>query len=719
MSVQILRSMLVLSGVALTSISCVPPDDRGRLEGEQTPGASTWDQESQVSCSSSDECRAGETCEEGICRMQRCAESFSSVAPMGPHHYFGTDGEIAVISDDAYVDAFELGDGYLASWDLSAEQVRVLDVAGGDLTGTRPHTIATAIAYSSKVRLEGPGDLDEIDVGLWPIALSTGDTDRDGIDELVAISDDGEIALCHVDENRCEKATIDSAEGKDIAVGDVDGDGFEEPLLLIRSGGDSQVIVWNTDHEVTGDDSSHGWSFSFGVRALGAGRLREQATADIVLLEDRGWNGWKDDKLHVFDAATEQFIATKNIDGHTEDLTVGDRDADERAEIAILREARKITTYGMNDDGDVVSKGTTDVTVGSNPQRIAFVDWDGNSASGELVEGPELVAGASVPIAVLVLPPYPHALAGGALSANVMLGDSETSSESLSDTLALSVGMGVSYGAEAFGFKAKMGVYMNRSWSFTQSTRRSTSIGGRYQVRANPELFGRAYAAVVMSCGCYHRYRYRTEDPEDLMGGTGQLMDLYIPVGGQTQLWSSTRYNAVAASVPDLPPIEVPVRVGDPGSYPTELLTLDGAPVPEEDLLFSELPQYNVSDVGYVSFFLTAEESETNSVAQTTTFGTEASFGAFGASVEVNADVSQSTGYALTVGRSQIFAGGIPPVPDNPDTPEDEFLVNQYAFTPYIYRHRYETSAGEEAGFYVLTFAVADPDGAPPVEPAP
>ncbi len=708
------RLALVLWGVALSSLGCLPPGDHGRLESEQTPGGSTWDREDQVSCSSNDDCRGGEACEEGVCRMQRCAENFSSVAPMGPHHYFGTDGEIAVISDDAYVDAFELGDGYLASWDLTSEQVKVIDVAGGDLTGTRPHTIATAVAYSSKVRLEGPGELDEIDVDLWPIALSTGDTDRDGIDELIAISDDGEIALCHVDENRCEKATIDGVEGQDVAVGDVDGDGFAEPLLLIRSGGDSQVIVWNTDHEITGDESSHGWSFSFGVRALGAGRLREQATADIVLLEDRGWNGWKDDKLHVFDPAGGQFITTKNIDGHTEDLTVGDRDADERAEIAILREARKITTYALNDDGDVVSKGTTDVTVGSNPQRIAFVDWDGNSASGELVEGPELVAGASVPIAVLLLPPYPHAVAGGALAANVMLGDNESSSDSLSDTLALSIGMGVSYGAEAFGFKAKMGVTMGRSWSFTQSTQRSISIGGRYQVRANPELFGRSYAAVVMSCGCYHRYRYRTEDPAGLMGGSGQEMDLYIPVGGQTQLWSSTRYNAVAEAVPDLPHIEVPVQVGDPSSYPTELLTLDGAPVPAEDLLFPELPQFNVSDVGYVSFFLSAGESETNGVAETTTIGTNASFGAFGASVDVSADVSQSTGYSVTVGRSQIFAGGIPPVPDDPSTPEDEFLVNQYAFTPYIYRHHYEMSDGQDGGFYVLAFAVADPDGSVP-----
>ncbi|MEM9696909.1 MAG: hypothetical protein AAGA56_30515, partial [Myxococcota bacterium] len=260
---------------------------------------------------------------------------------------------------------------------------------------------------------------------------------------------------------------------------------------------------------------------------------------------------------------------------------------------------------------------------------------------------------------------------------------------------------------EAGPFKAKVSGYFNRDVSVTQSFRTRRTIGARYWVLAQPQLQGLEYAPVIMSCGCYHRYRYQTEDPSNLIGGTGQVVDIFIPVGGQTQLWSSQRYNAMAAATGTLPLIEVPITVGDPSSYPATQQTLDGQPIAPDDMVFTDVPSYQVSDVGFVNYWLVRGETETNAVAETIDFGTKASFGLFGNGIDVSSQIGQTAGYSLSVGNTQIFAGGIPPVPDNPDTPEDEFLLNRYSFSPFVYRQRYTDAQGDEAAYYVMNFTVA------------
>ena len=99
---------------------------------------------------------------------------------------------------------------------------------------------------------------------------------------------------------------------------------------------------------------------------------------------------------------------------------------------------------------------------------------------------------------------------------------------------------------------------------------------------------------MLLSCGCYHQYGYVTDDPGFKIGGTGQVMDILVPVGGQTLLLSTKRYNAIAEVVPHLPVIEPPVRIGDVQSYPNQPMRLDGSPVPQDDLLFPETPVFCV-----------------------------------------------------------------------------------------------------------------------------
>ncbi|MBW2459692.1 MAG: hypothetical protein JRI68_34700, partial [Deltaproteobacteria bacterium] len=63
-------------------------------------------------------------------------------------------------------------------------------------------------------------------------------------------------------------------------------------------------------------------------------------------------------------------------------------------------------------------------------------------------------------------------------------------------------------------------------------------------------------------------------------------------------------------------------------------------------------------------------------------------------------------GYSIKVGHSNLFAGSVPPVPDNPETPEDEYMLNRYSFTPVVYKQHYLDSYGEDAAYYVMHFAV-------------
>jgi hypothetical protein len=690
--------------IALVAFAgCMPIEDERRVGPGTTPGDEPWNHDDQVSCQSSDECGSGEVCESGVCQMARCLESFESRAPLGKSHYFGTDGELAIISDARFIDGFEPGDGgYLTSWELSAGD-KVLDVTAGDLVGSKPHTIAVALEYSDVLALSGPAGEGVLALGIWPRAIASGDVDLDGLDEVVAFSAEGEIRVCHVDEGVCDEAVIEGAAGKDVAVADVDGDGRDEALFLFDYEGESELVVWNLDAAETGQEESYGWHFNIPVRAMAAGRLSGAPAAEVAMLEDGGWWGWSADRIHVFAPAEEAFVASADVDGYTIDVAVGDRDSDDLDEIAVLRESHEFEILAL-DGGAIQSESVWPIAVGEAAERISFVDWDGDSAWGELIEGPELVAGDAVPVAALMFPPYDQGVANGTSSIN--LGNSESHEESKSDTISLSVGIGVSFGGEALGFKAKVGASLEQSVKYRHSVASSVSIGSRYGVTADPLLEGDAYAPVVLSCGCYHRYRYRTDDPANRIGGSGQTVDIYIPVGGQTQLWSSKRYNAMAEASGRLPIIEVPIKVGQIDSYPAALSDLYGNPIPAEDVLFPNTPIYQASDVGEVFFWLERGESTTNETCESTKLGVSASFGAGGVSLDGSVSLGVESGYSITVGSSQLFAGGIPSIPNDPETPEDEFALYRYGFQPTVFRQHYIDAHGDPAAFYVLHYAV-------------
>jgi hypothetical protein len=687
---------LLASATLMACVVEMDEDDRGGTG----PGDDPW-QDDDPSCETEADCAPGEGCENGLCLVKRCGESYASVAPMGDNHYFGTDAEMVVLSDAAFIDAFESqGGDYINSWDLGAETI--VDVAGGNFDGNRPMGVAVALQYSDVIHVRLASGVKELAVGIWPVAIASGDVDNDEKEELVVFAADGRIELCDVDTEACQSAEIAGAAGKDVEIADVDGDGYAEALFLFDMNGESELVVWNLDAAATGQDESYGWVFNFPIRSIGAGDLDGDTVAEVVALEDGGWWGWADDKLHLFSPKDESLLGNVGINGHTRDVAVGDRDSDDVAEVVVLREDHKLELLGAA-GGSLSSIMVADVTVGTEATRVSMLDWDGDSASGRLVSGPELVTGEMIPTTVLTFPPYPRDIAAGTSSVDV--GNAESTSETRSDTISLKLGVMVGYGLETPIFEAKVSAQLEKSWSVTQSVSQSLSIGQYFYIEADPSLHGADYGAVIMSCGCYHRYRYETEDPRSTIGGSGQIVEIFIPVGGQTVLWSSKRYNAMAAALGTLPQIAIPYRVGDPSSYPDAPLNLEGQLIQEADMVFPNLPSFQVSDVGTTSFRIYAGETTTNELSEETSVGVSGSFGAGGFEVELSAGVGYATGYAISVGNEALFAGDVPPIPNDVDTPEDEFAIHRYSFTPLIYRQRYLDFAGEETGYYVVAFA--------------
>ncbi len=688
--------LLLSVWVAAFAPACTPAatDDDGAFD--EAPGKQPWSEE-ELSCGSNDDCAHGEACEDGRCRMARCAQSFESKPPLGGTRYLGIDDELVVVSDASYLDSFsgESG-GYVASHELDAV---VMGVVAGNFDGRVPRGLAIALDDESEVELELATGKRSLLTGVFPKAIAAGDVDGDGLDELVVV-DDTEVAICHVDTDTCSHLSLSGGFGTDVAVADVDADGYAEVVVLVEQTNASALIVWNEDAEVTGQDASVSIGLDVQALAMAAGDVDGDGAAEIGILVDGGWLGFAKDQLRLLSGAGAT-LSTLDVDADAIDLAMGDRDADGKAEVALLRDDLVLELLEAK-NGSLVSVFSAEITVASEVSRIAMLDFDGDSAAAEIVDGPELVAGALVPTMVVAYPPYPGAYGDG--SPGVYVGESSDVEEAISSSVSLGIGIMVGFGVETPLLEASVSVSLERSIELTHSVERSMSIGRYFSMEADLENFPAQNGAVVVSCGCFHRYRYRSVDENGVVGGSGQVFEIFLPVGGQTQPISTQRYNAMAAETGTMPVIDIPYRLGDLASYPATPSTFAGQPIAHEDMLFPSPPTFHASELAEVNFRLSAAETETNSVSMSTTIGVKGSLGAAGVEVELSGSAGFSQGYEISVGNELLFWGWIPPIVDDPKTPEDEYLQHRYAFSPQVHRQWYENAAGERAAYYVMGY---------------
>src|SRR5262249_31812549 len=176
--------------------------------------------------------------------------------------------------------------------------------------------------------------------------------------------------------------------------------------------------------------------------------------------------------------------------------------------------------------------GTTSAT--SSPKRIALADFDGDSVAATLVSGPELVAGALAPMMVVTFPPYGATLANAGVAA-VAVGNREDQSTDASTTVSLQAGVEVGVGADFLDiFSAKLSAKLSTEVSATKSLDKHYSVGTKFSLKPQVDLYGDRYGAVVVGATCFHSYVYELVDPANRAGGTGHQMTMVVPVGGQT-----------------------------------------------------------------------------------------------------------------------------------------------------------------------------------------
>ncbi|MBC8066907.1 MAG: hypothetical protein IAG13_01120 [Deltaproteobacteria bacterium] len=702
------------SGAADVGDEAGEGDDGG---GEDGPGDGARDPDDDVSCASVEDCSHGEVCQDGVCQMPRCQDDpYSSSSPLGPALRFAIDQEIVVADNVAfegayYVDGYAPGTGsieYPGSWAMGATPP--VDVVGGDFMGRGYEVFAVAASDSTAVIVRDGDDEQSLEIGFQPFALGAGDVDHDKRDELVVLGQFGNVALCEVEAGTCSSFAVENGTSRDLTVADVDGDGFAEPVLLLTSGDTPIIYVWNTDAATT-DQQDFYSPAGHEITRIDGGDLDGDGTAELVAFEDDGWISSA--QLYVYSASGGAVVETaaRTVDDSSRDLALADVDRDRIDEVFVLREQGVVELLRPTGDGNTLMPELThQLQVSTDPIRIAASDFDGDSPRAVLVdEQPTLISGPIVPQMVIGFPPYDAEHSTEVSS--IRVGSIDTTSERLTDTVSLAVNVDVGVSANLFEiFKVGMSASVSSEVQWMHGTETSFAIGDRHTAEPDPSLFGSEYGVVVVTCGCFHAYTYEVEDPQGHFGegGDAEQFVMLLPVGGTTTVWSTPRYNAMAAAVGGLPQVEIAYQLGDPESYPRGPERADGSPVAEQDFVFPEVPDYLVSDVAKVGWELAAGTSEVNGVSTKIGLKLGASLGIgpvqFGAGLGAN----WGHAYELRIGEQATFGGAVPPIPDDPATPEDEYVEYAFSFSPYVYQEHYVDADGNDAAYYVMSYAVGE-----------
>jgi hypothetical protein len=710
-----LMLLLAVVGIVPFEAGCSGGDDAAPPVPDEAPGAAAYNDD--IHCTTDANCAKGETCTNNLCQMKRCGDVglVKSASPIRSNGFMILDRELLVAQGSGIMGYDAQGTSFTrpagSTWSSTGN---VVDIASGSLTDSRPETFVIANEGSQSLTLkQGTTTLAPIALGFVPIAVATGDTNMDGIDRVVATTAAGNFAICDAKTAECVKLSLGQGGVRDIAVGDVDGDGFSEVLFLI---GD-KIVVYNYDGGKTTQVKTFTSATGRALTRISAGDIDGDGIDEVVGLEAGSSNAI----VHTMNIADGSFTvkSSTNVSSSTVDLAVGGLGG-ETMRVVTVGAGNSVEVLDGKDDGSLAYAYKTTLPSVSDITRIAFSDIDGNSVPARLVAPPKVVSGSLIPLGVLTPPPYSKTYSGegkGDTRSTATIGSSATKGTTEDSSLTLSAGIGVSVNGGIGPFSASVGVHVSKSITKSKSVSHSSTVGQSFSLEARPDLDGFETGAVALGCGCFNQYDYNVDDPKGLMGADSAngKFSIFIPIGGQTTLWSLKRYNQLAAAMKgELPTITVSQKAGDLSSYPPRAQTLDGKAIPGEDMIFANPPSFRVSDVASVNFTLSMGESgsqgESSSIGVTVNASASVggSIGVFkvGATVSADVGVSVGNGYSVSVGKSTDFSGNVPPLRDNPNTPEDEFKINSYSFTPVVYREHYASKDQKDAGYFVLTYAV-------------
>jgi hypothetical protein len=674
-----------------------------------------------ASCTVDNDCLYAETCIDNVCQVARCQGfDYDSLPPMGQMTVFVREAEIvvsdAVLSDGKrWLDPYELeGDGLSHRESLSVGPTEVIDIAAGNLLGSRPDAVAVLHDLGEAVTIRRHDTEIFFLHGLKKgVALTVGDVDGDHTDEVIVVSNSGHYAICEATIGHCEIHEIFGGYHPiDVAATDVDADGRDELVFIATSLGQNFLIIENVDAPRTGQ--SPGYSLLLQndpPSRVAAGDLDGDGRGEIVTLSDGGWGGWVDDEFRTYKLRQDGSLAYLGINTTTDDdavdLDIGDVDGDGQEDLGILTQSGDVRILRLNESLSFEDHGGGETTDSDAPLFLALADMNGDSAVGHLVTGPEPVSGEVVPLAVLHFPPFDDRHSKGLPL--VRYGTTSSEERSISNSVSLNLRATLGWKGSLFKkLNLKTLTEIKRSSTFQEASSTNHAVATGFQVRPNVEAFGPQHAGVVLAWGCYHGYTYRMDDP---MGFSGSETDggefvVVLPVSGGSTLWSSTRYNQMAAAIEGLPIMDVPHVLGDPESYPEDIRRVDGSTIPMDDMLFPHLTARPVSDAARVSWGYTVHQSETNANSLVVNLSNETHIKFGGFRFSWDSVYTPAKAYSVVVGESTRFGGELPEITDDPSTPEDEYSAHAYTTIPYVYREHYRDAANHDAAYFVMYYAV-------------
>jgi len=693
-----------------------PPDG---IETPDLPEDSVGWNPGDLSCDLDSDCLNHESCNAGVCQIERCAaSSYDSVAPLGDSHLFYVDLEFAVSDSESsngeyWVDRHSpVGQqvDYDGSWNMGSEPA--LDIAGGDFLGDDNETYAAVFDGVAEVYALGANGLLTLAVPLLPRALAAGDIDSDSVDELV-VAGSNLFAVCDLALGSCQTHSLDNdVNVVDLAVADIDGDLLSEVIFLLDTPNGFELLAVNFDDTQALQSAEWSLPIEDDTYRLAAGDLDGDGLAEVVGLQEGGWWNLNDDELDLYrlvgsgtDRELQRIFHQEADYNRLLDLDIGDVNADDELELVLLDEDNKVYIAHLT-SGQLSMDWTADFAITGEPGRLALADHDADSPRAVLTNGPEIIAGASVPVVAMLLPPYSKDHSVGTSSSSY--GSANSVSESFADTVSMSVGLDVGTNPSFFGlFKDKFSSKVGAQAMETLGEGITITTGSRNTVDAQPEDFGSHYGAVVVSWGCFAAYTYVIEDPSELVPGSGgETLALTVPVDSGTAMMSTGRYNAIAELTGDLPLVDVPYAVGDPFDYPTNPETIYGEDIEEDAYVFPHVDWYEVSDVGSVGWSNSVSSSVTNVSSQNYRMGSSVGITVGGVVVGVNATETWGQAYSLSLGDSASFSGHIPRLRDEPSTASNEYAEHFFRVAPVVYVQDYTDSSGNTSAFYVQTYAV-------------
>lgn len=632
------------------------------------------------------------TCTSGCSsEVGACPDATSPVPPpLGAHLNLGADLEILVFDDESpgFVDIYTPAGAF--------DDTTLVSLAARDMVAVRPRPDGAehvAVLYDDAVEVVVLSEGTTVD--RVPLSGGTGIARvqwlTPGQDDLIVLDASGELSLITWGDTGPSVSSLGFDLGGvtpiDLTSGDLNRDGIRE-LVLVYSDDDDETFL--SVIELVDDTLSRGaFLLDRGIGACGAGDM-DGEFGDEIVCSHTGFFGSDDLSVYqvVDDGDTlDRLVGPWDSPGsEIVSIAVGDVDGDGVGAAYALHGGGTVRAYKMADDE--LERAAYFEPNATAPTLVALADADDDSPQAELLDGPVTTRTVVVPNLAVVVPPAWDGSTDYWASAGVA--QSEFSETRQEQSVSLNASISIGYSG-SFAQIAKIGGSVKVARTLTRTVRDQATLrqGLNFTVEAGPD--DDTTGAVLLSWTCYDTYAYAIHDPTGLLGGaTEQEVTVNVPRHIGRVLWGLDRYNDAAAEL-GLDLIAADVVAGHPESYPIRREDLFGDVLLDEDMIVNDPFVWAVSDTSRLTGFYeySAEAWDVDRTA--TDFNVSLSGGAMGVSVDAAVGISGAGTHTLRVGDSVKFTFGVGPIPDNPDTPFDDYATYTYQFSPILFRQRAES----------------------------